>query len=111
PLPRVSEHRQRRERVGAIVVSALREPGRVLHGRDRARRLDAELQPVAAQRPSHATGRSVLWIGRQAFPMAASAVLVIVVAAGEASGAATSAMLASAESALATGTSVRLVEV
>jgi len=43
--------------------------------------------------------------------MAASAVLVIVVAAGEASSAATGAMLNAAESALATGTSVRLVEV
>src|SRR5689334_12359591 len=43
--------------------------------------------------------------------MAASAVLVIVVAAGDASSAATSAMLGAAESALATGASVRLVEV
>jgi hypothetical protein len=47
----------------------------------------------------------------EAFPMAASAVLVIVVAAGEASSAATSGMLAAADSALAAGTSVRLVEV
>jgi hypothetical protein len=47
----------------------------------------------------------------EAFPMAASAVLVIVVAAGEASSAAASGMLAAAESALAAGTSARLVEV
>jgi hypothetical protein len=39
---------QRRERRRPLVVSALRQPGLELHGRDRALGLDAELQPVTA---------------------------------------------------------------